>query len=44
MGALLLALFLQADPANPEPCMKVRFGQQSWEEMLIGYVDFVRAE
>ncbi len=30
------------NPANPDPSKEVRFGQQTWEEMFIGYVDFVR--
>ncbi len=32
----------KGNPANPDPTRDVRFGQQTWEEMLIGYVDFVR--
>jgi hypothetical protein len=32
------------NPANPDPTKEVRFGQQTWEEMLIGYIDFVRSE
>jgi mono/diheme cytochrome c family protein len=31
-----------ANPANPDPSKEVRFGEQTWEEMLIGYVDFVK--
>jgi thiol-disulfide isomerase/thioredoxin len=30
------------NPANPDPTKDVRFGQQTWEEMLIGYMDFVK--
>jgi hypothetical protein len=30
------------NPANPDPTKEVRFGKQTWEEMLIGYVDFVK--
>ena len=30
------------NPANPDPTKEVRFGQQTWEEMLIGYMDFVK--
>ena len=30
------------NPANPDPSKEVRFGQQTWEEMLIGYMDFVK--
>jgi thiol-disulfide isomerase/thioredoxin len=29
------------NPWNPDPNQLVRFGQQTWEEMLIGYVDLV---
>lgn len=29
------------NPWNPDPSKEVRFGQQTWEEMLIGYIDFV---
>jgi hypothetical protein len=34
----------KANPANPDPSKEVRFGEQSWDEMLIGYVDFVKAD
>ena len=27
--------------ANPDPTKEVRFGEQSWEEMMIGYMDYV---
>lgn len=27
------------NPANPNPKAEVRFGEQSWEEMMIGFVD-----
>ncbi|MEZ0227167.1 MAG: hypothetical protein ACAI25_00960, partial [Planctomycetota bacterium] len=30
------------NPANPDPTKVVKFGQQTWQEMLIGYVDFVK--
>jgi hypothetical protein len=30
------------NPANPDPTKEVHFGKQTWEEMLIGYVDFVK--
>jgi hypothetical protein len=30
------------NPANPDPTKEVRFGQQTWEEMFIGYIDFVK--
>jgi thiol-disulfide isomerase/thioredoxin len=29
------------NPANPDPSRRVRFGEQTWDEMLIGYFDFV---
>jgi mono/diheme cytochrome c family protein len=31
-----------SNPANPDPTKVVKFGQQTWQEMLIGYVDFVK--
>ena len=27
------------NPANPDPTKTVRFGEQTWDEMMIGYVD-----
>ena len=27
------------NPRNPDPAAEVRFGEQSWEEMLVGYFD-----
>jgi hypothetical protein len=30
-----------ANPANPDPKATVRYGDQTWEEMMIGWVDFV---
>jgi hypothetical protein len=30
-----------ANPANPDPKATVRYGEQTWEEMMIGWVDFV---
>jgi hypothetical protein len=33
-----------ANPYNPDPTVEVRWGDQTWEEMLIGYVDYVRAD
>ena len=27
--------------ANPDPTIAVRFGEQTWDEMMIGYFDFV---
>jgi mono/diheme cytochrome c family protein len=32
-----------ANPANPDPAAEVRFGEQTWEEMMIGYFDWVAA-
>ncbi len=29
------------NPANPDPTATVRWGDQTWDEMLIGYVDYV---
>jgi mono/diheme cytochrome c family protein len=29
------------NPANPDPGAEVRFGEQTWEEMMIGYFDWV---
>jgi mono/diheme cytochrome c family protein len=31
------------NPANPDPSNEVRFGEQTWEEMMIGYFDWVAA-
>ncbi len=28
------------NPANPDPTKDVKWGDQTWEEMMIGYVDF----
>jgi hypothetical protein len=30
------------NPANPDPSKEVRWGQQTWEEMLVGYLDYVK--
>ena len=27
------------NPANPDPKAEVRWGEQSWEEMMIGFLD-----
>ena len=32
------------NPFNPDPTKDVRWGQQTWEEMLVGYMDFVKTE
>jgi peroxiredoxin len=29
-----------ANLANPDPTKRVRWGEQTWEEMMIGYIDF----
>jgi mono/diheme cytochrome c family protein len=31
------------NPGNPDPTAEVRFGEQTWEEMMIGYFDWVAA-
>ena len=28
------------NPANPDPTIEVRFGEQTWDEMMIGYIDY----
>ena len=28
-----------ANPRNPDPAAEVRYGQQSWEEMMVGFFD-----
>jgi hypothetical protein len=30
-----------ANPANPDSKVEVRYGEQTWEEMMIGWADFV---
>jgi hypothetical protein len=30
-----------ANPANPDPKIEVTWGDQTWEEMMIGWIDFV---
>ena len=32
------------NPANPDPTQEVRWGDQTWEEMMIGYIDFYFAD
>jgi len=32
-----------ANPANPDPTKTVRWGDQSWDEMMIGFVDYSEA-
>jgi peroxiredoxin len=29
-----------ANPANPDPTKEVRWGDQTWDEMMIGYIDY----
>jgi hypothetical protein len=31
------------NPGNPDPTQEVRFGEQSWDEMMIGYFDWIPA-
>jgi hypothetical protein len=33
-----------ANPANPDPKREVRWGDQTWDEMMIGYLDFYWAD
>jgi hypothetical protein len=33
-----------ANPYNPDPTREVRWGDQTWDEMLIGYLDYVRVD
>jgi hypothetical protein len=33
-----------ANPANPDPTKTVHFGEQTWDEMMIGYFDWVAGE
>jgi len=32
----------KGNPANPDPSKEVHWGQQTWEEMLVGYLDYVK--
>ncbi|MCA9430612.1 MAG: redoxin family protein [Candidatus Omnitrophica bacterium] len=32
------------NPANPNPDKRIRFGEQTWDEMLIGYIDYYLAD
>ena len=29
-----------ANPANPDPAAGVDFGEQTWDEMMIGYFEY----
>jgi hypothetical protein len=29
---------------NPDPSVPVRWGEQTWEEMMIGFIDYVRVD
>jgi hypothetical protein len=31
-----------SNPANPDPTQRVRWGDQTYDEMMIGYVEFFR--
>ncbi len=33
----------EANFANPDPTSPVRWGEQTWEEMMIGYIDYIPA-
>lgn len=33
-----------ANPYNPDPEATVRWGDQTWDEMLIGYLDYIRVD
>jgi hypothetical protein len=30
----------EGNPWNPDPTAKVKFGEQTWEEMMIGFIDY----
>ena len=32
------------NPVNPDPSKQIRFGEQTWDEMMIGFIDFYRDE
>src|SRR5262249_26339762 len=32
------------NPANPDPSQSVKWGEQSWEEMMIGYIDYYEVD
>jgi hypothetical protein len=32
------------NPANPDPSKEVRWGDQTFQEMMIGYIDYVDAQ
>jgi len=34
----------KGNPANPDPTKQVGWGDQTWEEMMIGYMDYVSAQ
>jgi hypothetical protein len=34
----------KANPNNPDPTQPVRWGQQTWEEMMIGFLDYTYLE
>jgi peroxiredoxin/mono/diheme cytochrome c family protein len=33
-----------ANPANPDPTKDIRWGDQTWDEMMIGYIDYYWAD
>src|SRR5690606_8069797 len=34
----------QDNPSNPDPTRRVRFGEQTWDEMMIGYFECRRGQ
>jgi len=34
----------KGNPFNPDPAKEVRWGPQTWDEMLVGYMDYVKSE
>ncbi|HYV34842.1 MAG TPA: hypothetical protein VE988_04000, partial [Gemmataceae bacterium] len=34
----------KGNPWNPDPTVSVRFGEQTWEEMMIGFIDYAYVE
>ena len=32
------------NPANPDPTKEIRWGDQTWDEMMIGYVDYIAGD
>ena len=40
-AAKTLRFVPQANLANPDPTRTVEWGEQTWDEMLIGYLDYI---